>query len=131
VEATGNPIAMLSGLRCTRACLDRFLPVRHARDPVTDRPGCFRWLQLTNWTSRREEDDTHPASALPSDPLLAPLCQEAAGRGGRRLGLAGPGCGLSEVPVWGVGLAALESESLPRCPPGLAPTVMASAVMVR
>ena len=33
--------------------------------------------------------------------------------------LAGPGSGLSEEPVWGCEPVALESESLPRCPPGL------------
>ena len=33
--------------------------------------------------------------------------------------MAGPGSGLSEELVWGCEPAALESESLPRCPPGL------------
>lgn len=32
--------------------------------------------------------------------------------------MAGPGSGLSEVPVWGCEPATLESESLPLCPPG-------------
>ena len=34
------------------------------------------------------------------------------------VGAAGPGSGLSEEPVWGCEPVALESESLPRCPPG-------------
>jgi hypothetical protein len=33
-------------------------------------------------------------------------------------GLAGPGSGLSEVPVWGCEPATLESVVVPRCPPG-------------
>jgi len=48
---------------------------------------------------------------------------------------AGPGSGLSEEPVWGCEPVALESESLPRCPPGfvLEPAmawVIASSTMV-
>ena len=31
--------------------------------------------------------------------------------------VTGPGSGLSEEPVWGCEPVALESESLPRCPP--------------
>ena len=46
------------------------------------------------------------------------LCQEAFGRGVVGLVLAGPGRGLSEGLVWGLEPVALESESLPRCPPG-------------
>ena len=62
----------------------------------------------------------------------SPLCQEAAGRVVLGLVVAGPGSGLSEVPVWGCEPVALESESSPRCPPG--PVVIcraASASIVR
>src|SRR6186997_1630815 len=45
------------------------------------------------------------------------LCQDAAGRAGLGLVLDGLWCGFSEEPVWGCEPAALESESLPRCPP--------------
>ena len=48
----------------------------------------------------------------------SPLCQDAAGSGVLGLLVAGPGSGLSEELVWGCEPAALESESLPCCPPG-------------
>src|SRR6478735_10368027 len=48
----------------------------------------------------------------------SPLCQDAVGSEVLGLVVTGPGSGLSEEPVWGREPAALESESLPRCPPG-------------
>jgi len=62
----------------------------------------------------------------------SPLCQDATGSGVVVSVVAGPGSGFSEVLVWGCELAALESESLPGCPPG--PVAMcraASLTMVR
>src|SRR5690606_37852270 len=47
-----------------------------------------------------------------------PLCQDAAGRVVLGLVVAGPGRGLSEEPAVGCEPVALESESLPLCPPG-------------
>lgn len=46
------------------------------------------------------------------------LCQDAAGRGLVGWVVAGPGSGLSEESVVGCEPVALESESLPGCPPG-------------
>jgi hypothetical protein len=68
--------------------------------------------------------------------LMAPLCQEAAGSGVLRWGLAGPGSGLSEEPALGCEPVALESESCPVCPPGpvlelVAVWAIASSSMVR
>ena len=65
-----------------------------------------------------------------------PLCQEAAGSGVLRCGLAGPGSGLSEEPALGCEPVALESESCPVCPPGpvldlLTVAVITSSSMVR
>jgi hypothetical protein len=65
----------------------------------------------------------------------SPLCQDAVGRAVLGLVPAGPGSGLSEVPVWGCEPVAMESESLPRCPPGLVlepamAWVIASSTMV-
>jgi hypothetical protein len=53
-----------------------------------------------------------------------------AGGGGRSVGLAGPGSGLSEVPVWGCEPVALESVVVPRCRPGpvIAPLVASSSM---
>ena len=47
----------------------------------------------------------------------SPLCQDAAGKGVLGCVLDGLRCGFSEELVWGCEPAALESESLPRCPP--------------
>ena len=56
----------------------------------------------------------------------SPLCQDAAGSGVLGLVLDGFGCGFSEELVWGCEPAALESESLPRCPPGPVPELFAA-----
>jgi hypothetical protein len=62
----------------------------------------------------------------------SPLCQDATGRAVLGWVVAGPGSGLSEVPVWGCEPVALESESLPRCPPGLVVMAWAASLsMVR
>ena len=52
---------------------------------------------------------------------MAPLsCQGVVCRSGLFWLVVSPGCGLSEVPVCGVGPVALESRVAPDCPPGLA-----------
>lgn len=60
------------------------------------------------------------------------LCQDAAGSGVLGLGVTGPGSGLSEELVWGCEPVALETESLPGCPPGSVLSVFArSSTMTR
>ena len=65
--------------------------------------------------------------------LMAPFCvKKLRGSGVLGLVVAGPGSGLSEELVWGCEPAALETESLPRCPPGPVPCVrVRSSSMVR
>lgn len=54
-------------------------------------------------------------------PDMAALCVKKHRVRGFGSVVAGPGSGLSEELVWGCEPAALESESLPRCPPWARP----------
>ena len=47
-----------------------------------------------------------------------PLCEDAAGITALGCGEAGPGSGLSEVPMSGVRSVTLDCRVVPECPPG-------------